>query len=156
MASEGPLPRNHMRTTALLIALITLLLAGCTVPPVTQFPSATPEPPSAVSTSTPIASPVLQTVVPTTQARGCSIASPEPTAAASELFPPPGEEDYSVGPADAAVTLVEYCDFQAPICRSMAAVVSNVVNNHRADVRVIFRPVPLIGRLDKSELAVQA
>jgi cyclophilin family peptidyl-prolyl cis-trans isomerase/protein-disulfide isomerase len=83
------------------------------------------------------------------------MADPEPTPSVS-LFPPVTEADYTVGPVDAAVTLIEYCDFQAPICRSMAAVVSNVIYNHPEDVRLVFRPVPLIGRLDKSELAVQA
>jgi cyclophilin family peptidyl-prolyl cis-trans isomerase len=52
--------------------------------------------------------------------------------------------------------MIEYCDFQAPICRSMAAVVSNVVHNHPQDVRFVFRPLALIGRLDKTELGVQA
>jgi cyclophilin family peptidyl-prolyl cis-trans isomerase/protein-disulfide isomerase len=84
------------------------------------------------------------------------IAKPEPTQEVPALFPAASEADYTVGPEEAAVTLVEYCDFQAPICQSMAAVVSNVVHNHPGEVRVVFRPVPLTGRLDKSELAVQA
>jgi cyclophilin family peptidyl-prolyl cis-trans isomerase len=66
------------------------------------------------------------------------------------------EADYVFGPEDAPVTLIEYCDFQAPICRSMAAVVGNLSAKHPGQIRVVFRPVPLVGQLDKTELAVQA
>ena len=105
----------------------------------------------------PTSTPLLETAIPTgTTVRGCSIARPEPTVEPVSIVPAVTESDFSVGPADASVTLVEYCDFQAPICRSMAAVVSNLVRNHPEDVRLIFRPVPLVGRLDKTELAVQA
>ncbi len=104
----------------------------------------------------PTGTPLLATVVPTGTVRGCSSVRPEPTLEPVSLVPAATEADYSVGPADASVTMVEYCDFQAPICRSMAAVVSNLVHNHPGDIRFIFRPVPLVGRLDKTELAVQA
>jgi cyclophilin family peptidyl-prolyl cis-trans isomerase/protein-disulfide isomerase len=110
---------------------------------------------SAIPTAT-LPLPALETVAPTEQALGCSAAMPEPTSAAPVVVPAISENDYSVGPEAAPVTLIEYCDFQAPICRSMAAVISNVVNNHHGEVRVVFRPVPLTDRLDKSQLAVQA
>jgi cyclophilin family peptidyl-prolyl cis-trans isomerase/protein-disulfide isomerase len=87
---------------------------------------------------------------------GCTAITAEPTPVNNAPVPPVTEADYSIGPADASVTLIEYCDFQAPICHSMAAAVSNVVHNHPNDVRFVFRPVPLIGQLDKSQLAVQA
>jgi hypothetical protein len=45
---------------------------------------------------------------------GCSVISfnptPEPTLQA--LFPPPGEDDWTLGSEKAAVTIVEYGDFQ--------------------------------------------
>ncbi len=111
-------------------------------------------------TSTPIISatpsPMLATVAPTAQGTGCSSVSAEPTAVVESFVPPITEADYIFGPADAPVTLIEYCDFQAPICRSMAAVVSNLAAKHPRQIRIVFRPVPLTGQLDKSELAVQA
>ena len=128
------------------IVLFSLALGGC-AGAATALPTMRPE------TAAP-PTPTLVTAV-ATRSRGCSAARPEPTPAAS-IFPLIREEDYTVGPAGASVTLIEYCDFQAPICRSMAAVVSNVIYNHREDVRLVFRPVPLIDRLDKSALAVQA
>ncbi|HEY6074292.1 MAG TPA: peptidylprolyl isomerase [Anaerolineales bacterium] len=145
--------RHLRRIFGLLFSIsVCLLLAGCSDIP------ATATTPAAQAATSPAATPptLLETVVPTVQSRGCSAVQTEPTAAAASIVPAVNEADYMVGPQDAVVTLVEYCDFQAPICRSMAAVVSNVINNHPQDVRLIFRPVPLIGRLDKTELAVQA
>jgi len=53
------------------------------------------------------------------------------------------------------VTLVEYCDFQADGCQVMADTIGQLMRNH-ADVRFVFRPLPLIGVLDKSDKAVIA
>lgn len=124
-----------------LLFLGVLFLAGCSGRPA-ETPTPSPEPTLAPTLEAPIA--------------GCSSISLAPTANASPLIPAVTEADYSVGPAGASVTMIEYCEFQAPICRSMAAVASNVVHNHPDEVRFVFRPVPLIGQLDKSQLAVQA
>ena len=93
---------------------------------------------------------------PTPQAM-CSIVSVEPTPAADagSLFPPVTEADFSFGPADAPVTLIEYCDFQSPGCRSLSIVIANLMQN-RSDVRFVFRPFPLIGIMDKSEKSLLA
>jgi len=99
----------------------------------------------------------LPPVVPSpTPESACTVISAEPTQEAASPYPPVSPADYVIGPADALVTIIEYCDFQAPICQSMAAVMSNVVNDHVEDVRFAFRPVPLIGQLDKTDLAVRA
>jgi cyclophilin family peptidyl-prolyl cis-trans isomerase/protein-disulfide isomerase len=100
--------------------------------------------------------PTITTASPTEAGTGCSSIQVDPTPASNFLFPPPTETDYSIGPGDASVTITEYCDFQSPICVSMAAVVSNVYVNHPNEIRFVFRPVPLVGQLDKSELAIQA
>jgi len=63
--------------------------------------------------------------------------------------------DFSIGPNDALVTLVEYCDFQSEGCAGMFNVVTELMKNHE-DTRFVFRPLPLIDILDKSELAVVA
>jgi len=44
---------------------------------------------------------------------GCTVVSPEPTLGPTEqsLFPPPGEKDWTLGPADARFTIIEYSDF---------------------------------------------
>jgi cyclophilin family peptidyl-prolyl cis-trans isomerase/protein-disulfide isomerase len=100
--------------------------------------------------------PTLTTAAPTDANIGCSSIQVEPTPVSNFLFPPPTETDYSMGPSDASVTITEYCDFQSPICLKTAAVVSNVYVNHPNEIRFVFRPVPLMGQLDKSELAIQA
>lgn len=143
-----------MRIHLIPIALLAILIAACQAAPSAQLPTMQAGTPASSAPPSPTSG--LETAVPTTQVLGCTAAKPEPTSTAPALVPAVSARDYTVGPADAAVTLIEYCDFQAPICRSMAAVVSNVVNNHPGDVRVVFRPVPLIDRLDKSALAVQA
>ncbi|MFZ5881224.1 MAG: peptidylprolyl isomerase [Chloroflexota bacterium] len=139
-----------MRIKLLLLAALLLpVLAACS-------------PPQAASTSTPRPSPLPLTetapppAAPTADDAGCNVASAEPTATPNSYVPAITAADYSFGPADAPITLLEYCDFQAPICRSMAAVVSNLSANYPGKIRLVFRPVPLVGQLDKSELAVQA
>ncbi len=136
-----------MRLKTLLFFSLMLFLAACASP--NQSPAAT-------ASNPPTSAPTLTTIAPTAQEVGCSAAALGPTQAIESFVPAVSAADYAIGPDDASVTIIEYCDFQTPICRSMAAVVSNVVHNHPNEVRVVFRPVPLIGGPNKSELAVQA
>jgi len=87
----------------------------------------------------------------------CSAISAEPTLAPSltSYFPPVNAEDFSFGAADAPVTIVEYCDFQSEGCLTTAQVIGQLMRD-RDDLRFVFRPLPLIGILDKSERAVLA
>ncbi|MBI5825969.1 MAG: peptidylprolyl isomerase [Chloroflexi bacterium] len=108
----------------------------------------------------PIATPFIATplIVDTpTPVYGCSSISAEPTPVlgVGSLFPPVSAADFSIGPADAPVTLIEYCDFQSGGCRSMATVITELMKNHD-DLRFVFRPLPLIGVLDKSDKAILA
>ena len=45
---------------------------------------------------------------------GCTVISPQKTPGPTEqsVFPPVTEKDWSTGPKDAAITLIEYGDFQ--------------------------------------------
>lgn len=81
--------------------------------------------------------------------------TPESVAARDAYFPPANAGDFSIGPADAPVTLIEYCEFQSEGCLNMALVVGQLMRD-RDDLRFVFRPLPLIGILDKSEQAVLA
>lgn len=47
------------------------------------------------------------------------------------------------GPADAAVTIVEFSDFQCPYCRSAAPVLDELLARHPDDVRLVYRHLPL-------------
>ncbi len=140
--------RPAFLTLAGLLAGLGLLLSACSSPE--------PSAPASTLTVPPASTASTGTLAPTLPVRGCSVSSPEPTLEPVSLVPAVTEVDFTVGPAESVVSMVEYCDFQAPICRSMAAVVSNLIHDHPKDIRFTFRPVPLVGRLDKTELAVQA
>ena len=91
-----------------------------------------------------------------TLAISCAAISAEPTAApSSSLFPPVSDADLSIGPADAPVTIIEYCDFQSQGCGNMSTVIGELMRNHD-DLRFVFRPLPLIGIMDKSDKAILA
>jgi cyclophilin family peptidyl-prolyl cis-trans isomerase/protein-disulfide isomerase len=99
----------------------------------------------------------LVTDTPTTES-GCSVISSESTQASdpTQQIPSANQLDLSQGPANAAVTLIEYCDFQAPGCRAMSSLIDRLEKENPDTVRFVFRPVPLIDILDKSELAIKA
>ncbi|HET7145046.1 MAG TPA: peptidylprolyl isomerase [Anaerolineales bacterium] len=109
--------------------------------------------------STPTAPVVYDPIIPETPTSeiSCSSITAEPTSAPSSesLFPPVSGADFSTGPADAPITIIEYCDFQSPGCNAMAAVIGELMRNHD-NVLFVFRPLPLIGILDKSDKAVIA
>jgi protein-disulfide isomerase len=59
------------------------------------------------------------------------------------LAVPVGPEDHVRGPADAAVTLVEYGDFECPYCGVAYPVVKDLERSYPHDLRVVFRSFPL-------------
>ena len=89
---------------------------------------------------------------------GCSLVSSEPASStvSDSQIPPVGNSDYIRGPEDAKITLVEYCDFQAPGCQAISDVIGDLMKAHPEDLRIVFRPVPLINVMDKSEMSVKA
>ena len=48
------------------------------------------------------------------------------------------------GPANAPVTIVEFSDFQCPLCRSFALILDEALSKDADDVRVVFHHLPLI------------
>jgi cyclophilin family peptidyl-prolyl cis-trans isomerase/protein-disulfide isomerase len=101
-------------------------------------------------------------VIPTipntpTPAVSCSVINfaPTPTPGVSSYFPPVSGADYSYGPVNAPVTIVEYCDFQSSGCRATAIFFGRLLRSHE-NVRFVFRPLPLLGIMDKSDKAVIA
>jgi protein-disulfide isomerase len=49
----------------------------------------------------------------------------------------------SLGDANAAVTLVEYSDFECPVCRSLHDVLRGMLPNYAGKVRLVFKDFPL-------------
>ncbi|MBT3418822.1 MAG: thioredoxin domain-containing protein [Candidatus Magasanikbacteria bacterium] len=52
-------------------------------------------------------------------------------------------EDWSKGPQDAPVTIVEYGDFQCPACASYSALMQSVHEEFPDEVQIVFRHFPL-------------
>ena len=62
---------------------------------------------------------------------------------------------HSLGPSDAAVTILVFSDYQCPACAYVARVLKQIVQAHPDDVRLIYRDYPL-AQDDKAGLAIQA
>ena len=61
----------------------------------------------------------------------------------SQLTIPVRAEDHAQGNATAAVTLVEYGDYQCPYCRAAHPLVKQLQRQFGADLRFVFRNFPL-------------
>jgi predicted DsbA family dithiol-disulfide isomerase len=48
-----------------------------------------------------------------------------------------------IGSSNAAVTIVEFADFECPYCRESQAVIKKVIDEYQSDVRLIFKHLPL-------------
>lgn len=78
-----------------------------------------------------------------------------------EVEPSP-EEDVlaearnSMGPEDAAVTIVEFSDFQCPACRAVSPLIKQVTTQYPEDVRFVYRHLPLVSIHPYAQLAAQA
>jgi len=103
---------------------------------------------------------VLDPVIPNTPTPQftCAAINVLPTALPNEqsLVPAVTEADFSIGPAEAPVTIMEYCDFQSPGCLTMAQTVAELMRSYEGNIRFIFRPLPLTGLFDKSDDAILA
>jgi Na+/H+ antiporter NhaA len=64
------------------------------------------------------------------------------------------ERDHVRGPADAAVTIVEYGDFECPYCGQAEAVVRELLND--GDLRYVWRHLPLSDVHPNAQLAAEA
>ena len=53
------------------------------------------------------------------------------------------ELDWSIGPEDAILTIIEYADFQCPYCADASLSLIEYQKNHSDDVRLVYRHFPL-------------
>jgi len=59
------------------------------------------------------------------------------------MIAPVTSTDHRSGPASAAVVVIEYGDFQCPICQSVEPAVKQLRGLHSADMAFVFRHFPL-------------
>jgi len=64
--------------------------------------------------------------------------------------------DHVRGPEDAPVTLVEYGDFECPHCGRAEPIVRDLLAGFGADVRFVFRHLPLTDVHEHAQLAAEA
>ena len=62
-----------------------------------------------------------------------------------ELVLPVGSADHILGPSHAAVTVVEYGDFECPNCKQAAPAVKLLLTRFAGRVRFVYRHFPLEG-----------
>ena len=132
-----------------LLSALLILAAACsgaqqTEPP---LPTATSMPASPMA-----AQPSPADVQPTCVPRAQPTPSPEDVA----LFSPDPAEDWIKGAEDAAITIVEYGDYQCPYCAVAADNLEALLEEYPEDVRLVYRHFPLASIHDKAILATQA
>lgn len=71
------------------------------------------------------------------------------------IDPPDALRDHIRGPLEAPVTIVEYGDFQCPYCGRAEPIVRDLLR-HRADVRYVWRHLPLTDVHPRAQLAAEA
>jgi cyclophilin family peptidyl-prolyl cis-trans isomerase/protein-disulfide isomerase len=83
---------------------------------------------------------------------------PRPTPSEEDLanFSVDLETDWVKGPEDAAITIIEYADFQCPYCSVAAGNLKALQEKYPDDVRVVYRHFPLASIHDKAIPATQA
>jgi protein-disulfide isomerase len=73
-----------------------------------------------------------------------------------KLHPPVGFDDHAIGPADAAVVLVEYGDYQCPHCARAHVMLQDVFERAGERVRFVFRNFPVTDIHPDAETAAEA
>jgi len=60
------------------------------------------------------------------------------------------KRDFSVGPKNAKVTMVEFFDYNCSYCKQSTAWVQNVMKKYPDDVRIVFKELPILERRTKT------
>lgn len=73
-----------------------------------------------------------------------------------DLKVPPTRTDHVRGAADARVTVVEYGDFECPVCRAAEPGIRMLLDQHPTTVRLIYRHQPIEGAHPHALMAAEA
>lgn len=144
-----------------LFLMIGFLLVACaSSTPTSEEPATIPPTETAVPT-VPTALPSPQP--PMGEITNCTVISALPTPSEEEisLFPAVQAGEHTKGAQTAAVTIIEYSDFQCPYCAEFSFVMTDLLEKYPDDLRLVFRHYPLVGTPeqpfhDKAALSAQA
>jgi cyclophilin family peptidyl-prolyl cis-trans isomerase/protein-disulfide isomerase len=138
-----------------ILILLAAVLTGCLSAKETAQPTQSPVP--TVVLDIPAASDDFSTN------SGCTVVAVKPTPGPTPESPfmPVTEDEWTRGPVDAPITIIEYSDFQCPYCAQLAPSIERLIAEFPTELRVVFRHFPLIGTPEQpfhenSALATQA
>ncbi|HEY8256165.1 MAG TPA: thioredoxin domain-containing protein [Gemmatimonadales bacterium] len=69
---------------------------------------------------------------------------------------PVSSQDHILGPASAAVTLVEYGDFECPNCLAAYPIIRGLLETYNDRLRFVFRHFPIVLSHDHAQKAAEA
>ena len=72
------------------------------------------------------------------------------------VFPEVSDEEWSIGPKDAKLTIVEYTDFFCPYCGVAFTEFEKLIEKHGDEVRLVYRALPLDSLHPTAPLAAYA
>jgi cyclophilin family peptidyl-prolyl cis-trans isomerase/protein-disulfide isomerase len=136
--------RHYALRAAPALAAACLALAGCASGPAPEAPTA------------PAWTPIALNPLPSAATAPTSL--PPPGTLLPTLAPirPISDSDWTRGPAGAPITLLLYSDYQCASCADLDAVIGRLQQLHPDDIRLVFRPFPLLTLYDKTSQATQA
>lgn len=151
-----------------IVMIFMLALGACQIQEVTPPATETPvvletEPVSPETTETVPAVPTE--VLPIIDENGnmsCTLVGPlfaeltEEQKVQLAIFPEISEDDWTKGPEDAILTVMEYTDFFCPYCGLAYAELETLVEKYPDDVRLVYRPLPLDSLHPNAPLAAYA
>jgi cyclophilin family peptidyl-prolyl cis-trans isomerase/protein-disulfide isomerase len=137
----------------LLVVIIALALGACAT--TTETPDPTEVPTETVIVVDEEPEDLLSDPVQTGPTCVVNPAPPDPSEENLAIYTPDPERDWIKGPEDAAITIVEYADFQCPYCSVAAQNLNALLEKYPDDVRIVYRHFPLASIHDKAILATQ-
>lgn len=137
------------RAVLLSVVLLVGLAVGCTQP----TPEATLPPTQTLPSETPDASPDES---PTPEMPAVSATCEVFTLPPESPIPPVTEDDHVLGPDDAAITIIEYADFECPACSGLHTLRHYLREQYGDDLRFVYRHLPLTSIHEKAVITAEA
>ena len=134
-----------MRKLLSFIILLSFQLSACATSTTTNTPSINATP-----------SPAINIIFPTPPSCTSLSTAPTPGPDVPSVFPPISDRDHTRGAENPVVTVMDYSDYQDPRSALFYEAVSQVVDEHPDEVRMVSRIFPLVAINDKAAIAAQA